>query len=244
MVESKHPGYIPVFYSSFFPILFNCFLFALPFPFFLYVWSFAETNFPRMEMRSGMLHNKMQNWWPHGPSFFEKKWCPAVLEELGTWLPTSYLPLTTGPVASQDTFMFTWQQADKEKRKQIGVYLRHPSEKTYYWIIAPLYSQVRLWVWCLLLKYLVRVWFGCPKDSAEQKWHSWFMIPWIQSICQPGCPGAIPCIEMSWNVWSRFSWQVRVISPCFTTSLCQKWARARFRGFILCSLFRSRDLFV
>lgn len=35
-----------------------------------------------------------------------------------------------------------------------------------------------------------------------------------------------------------------VISPCFTTSLCQKWARARFRGFILFSLFRSRERLV
>ena len=55
MVESKLPGYIHVFYSSFFPIPFNCFLFAFPFPFFFYVWSFAETNFPRMEVKSGIL---------------------------------------------------------------------------------------------------------------------------------------------------------------------------------------------
>jgi len=62
-------------YLSSIPLSFQVFLIC-PFLFFSYVTyvsSFAEKYFPRMEVKSGILHNNMQNWWPHGPSFSEKK---------------------------------------------------------------------------------------------------------------------------------------------------------------------------
>lgn len=257
MVESKHPGYIPVFYSSFFPSLFNCFLFALSFSFLMWL------------MCHLLLKSTSQEWkW--NPAFcittcktggrmgrhFLKKMMSCRLR--GAWqmvanqfsIALSYLPLTKTHVASQDTFMFTWQRAHNEKRKQIGVYLRHPSEKTYHWIIAPLYSQVRLWVFLCLLQIILSEWiFGCPKDSAETKWHSWHS--WFHEfrLCQKGGPGAIPCIE-NIEMSGVDKWQVgwyRLASPLLAKSGCPENARARFRGFIglSCSaFFWSRELFV
>ena len=171
MVESKLPGYIPVFYSSFFPIFLNCFLFALPFLFFLYVWSFAETYFPRMEVKSGILHNNMQNWWPHGPSFYEKKWCPAVLQELGKCLPTSYLLHSDishwqkhlwqakTPLCSPGNGLTT----KKTTNELVFIYATH-LKRHIIGIIAPLYSQVRLWVFSCLLQIILSEY-----DSAAQK---------------------------------------------------------------------------
>lgn len=174
-------------YLSSIPLSFQVFLIASSLPFLFFSFYMCDLLLKRISQEwkwnPAFWHNKMQNWWPHGPSFSEKKvmsCCPR-----GTWhmvanqlsIALSYLPLTKTHVASQDTFMFTWQRAhNKKTNKRVGAYLRHPSEKTYYWIIAPLYSQVRLWVsLCLLLKISCQSMIRLPKRFCRKF-----------RLCQPG----------------------------------------------------------
>lgn len=205
-------------YMSSIPLSFQFLLIASSLPFLFLSFFMCDLLLKRISQgwkwNPAFWHHKMQNWWPHGPSFSQKKkWCPAVLEELGTWLPTScllhsvishwqkHLWQAKTPLCSPGNGLTT----KKTTNELVFIYATH-LKRHIIGIIAPLYSQVRLWVFFVSPpNHLVRVWFGCPKDSAEQKWHSWFH-EFSQYVSQ-GVP---------WNVWSRFSWQVgwyRLASP-------------------------------